>query len=84
MASEQPASEKVKVPRRTAWLIWGLVILFAALVLGVALSLALHAFYIHQNNQRWCQFYAEVTSRTLTDHTLQLELEHLAVETGCK
>jgi hypothetical protein len=84
MASEQPASEKAKVPRRTAWLIWGLTGLLAALVLGVGLSLALHAWYIKQNNQRWCQFYAEVTAQTLTDHTLQLELQRLAVETGCK
>jgi uncharacterized protein HemX len=86
MAAEQPEQpvEKAKVPRRTAWLIWGLVALLAALVLGVGLSLALHAWYIKQNNQRWCQFYTEVTSQTLTDHVLQLELQHLAVETGCK
>jgi uncharacterized protein HemX len=84
MASEQPASEKAKVPRRTAWLIWGLVILLAALVLGVGLSLALHAWNIRQNDQRWCQFYTEVTAHQLADHVLQVELERLKVETGCK
>jgi hypothetical protein len=77
-------SEKVKLPARTRWLIWGVVILLMGLVLGTAASLALHAFYIHQNNQRWCQFYAVVTSHKLTDPVLQVELQHLEVETGCK
>ena len=77
-------SEKVKVPARTKWLIWGVAALLIALVLGVALSLSLHAWYINQNNQRWCQFYAEVTSAKLADPVLRVELEHLKVETGCR
>lgn len=83
MATEQPA-EKVKVPRRTAWLIWGLAILLAGLVLGVGLSLALHAWHIRQVDNRWCQFYAEVTAHHLEDTQLMLEFDHLKVETGCK
>jgi hypothetical protein len=77
-------SEKEKVPARTRWLIWGTAILLTVLVLGTAASLALHAWYIHQNNQRWCQFYAEVTSAKLADPVLRVELEHLKVETGCQ
>lgn len=79
----QPPSTKSLVPRRTAWLIWGLAVLLASLTLAAGLSLALHAYYIRQNNNRWCQFYVEVTAHKISDTELQVELEQLEKQTGC-
>lgn len=81
MAAETPAQ---KVPPRAKWLILGLAILLGALVLTAALSLALHAWHLQQEDHRWCQFYRTVTAQQLQDHRLQLELEQLKVETGCQ
>lgn len=73
------------VPRRTRRLIWGSAILLTALLLGTVFGLALNAWYIQRNNDRWCHFYAVVTTTLPRDGDVLLiaELDRLRVETGC-
>lgn len=59
--------------------------LLVALLLGTALGLALNAWYIQANNDRWCHFYAIVTHQIPGDGTLVIfqELEQAEHESGC-
>lgn len=76
-------SERPKVPRRTAWIIWGLAILLTCLVLGLAASLALHAWHIRQVDDQWCTFYSSMSRLKLEDPVLHAELVKLRTAAHC-
>lgn len=71
--------------KRTKRLIWGTAVLLAALLLGVTGAWVLSSWYIQKNNDRWCHFYAVVTTTLPHDGDVLLitELDRLRVESGC-